>query len=120
MRSRLHENSMKIEVEDDGVGIPESRLTDSRLPDSRQSASGSAAKPKIGVAADPTRKGNGIGMRNVRERLEVLYGDAARFDVMSRPGRGTKVTLEIPVMLNENGDPVLARTQPATRATTSS
>jgi two-component system LytT family sensor kinase len=47
-------------------------------------------------------------MRNVRERLEVLYGESARFDVMSRPGRGTRVRLEIPVMLNENGDPVLA------------
>jgi two-component system LytT family sensor kinase len=86
MRSRLHETSMMIEVEDDGVGI-----TAGRVPDG-------------GVV----RKGTGIGMRNVRERLEVLYGEAARFDVMSRPGRGTRVTLEIPVMTNENGDTVLA------------
>jgi len=86
MRSRLHETSMMIEVEDDGVGIAEARVPDGGV----------------------VRKGNGIGMRNVRERLEVLYGEAARFDVMSRPGRGTRVTLEIPVMMNENGDPVLA------------
>jgi two-component system, LytTR family, sensor kinase len=88
MRSRLRETAMMIEVEDDGVGMMESRT------------------PAGGVV----RKGNGIGMRNVRERLEVLYGEAARFDVMSRPGRGTRVTLEIPVMLNENGDPMLAAT----------
>jgi two-component system LytT family sensor kinase len=86
MRSRLHEKSMTIEVEDDGVGIAEGRV------------------PAGGVA----RQGTGIGMRNVRERLEVLYGEAARFDVMSRPGRGTRVRIEIPVMLNENGDPMLA------------
>ncbi len=90
MRSRLHETSMMIEVEDDGVGM------------------GEFARPPSGVV--PARKGTGIGMKNVRERLEVLYGEGARFDVMSRPGRGTRVTLEIPVMLNENGDPVLAVT----------
>jgi len=42
-------------------------------------------------------------MRNVRERLEVLYGDAALFDVTSRPGRGTKVTLAFPAELPDNG-----------------
>ena len=88
MRSRLHETTMMIEVEDDGVGISGGRIPDGGV----------------------VRKGTGIGMRNVRERLEVLYGEAARFDVMSRPGRGTRVTLEIPVMMNENGDPVLAVT----------
>jgi two-component system LytT family sensor kinase len=91
MRSRLHDSSMTIEVEDDGVGISESRLLPGRVP-----------------AGAPASKGTGIGMRNVRERLEVLYGDTARFEVTSRPGRGTKVTLEIPVMMNENGDAVLA------------
>jgi len=101
MRSRLHEKSMMIEIEDDGVGISEAKT------------------PAGGVA----RKGNGIGMRNVRERLEVLYGDAARFEVTSRPGRGTRVTMEIPVMMNENGEVVLAvpvRSQPAARFSTSS
>jgi two-component system LytT family sensor kinase len=63
-----------IEVEDDGVGIAPGRQRSS------------------GVLT-----GTGIGMKNVRERLEVLFGDAAHFDVTSRPGRGTKVTLGIPV-----------------------
>jgi two-component system LytT family sensor kinase len=35
-------------------------------------------------------------MKNVRERLEVLYGNRARFTVVSRPGRGTLVSIEIP------------------------
>jgi two-component system LytT family sensor kinase len=35
-------------------------------------------------------------MKKVRERLEVLYGNQARFTVVSRPGRGTLVSIEIP------------------------
>ena len=44
------------------------------------------------------RPGTGIGMRNVRERMEVLYGDLASLEINSRPGRGTKVTLLIPIL----------------------
>ncbi|MGH9588223.1 MAG: sensor histidine kinase [Acidobacteriaceae bacterium] len=74
VRSRIEAGRMVIEVEDDGVGIAPGR--------SRSS----------GVLT-----GTGIGMKNVRERLEVLFGGAAEFDVTSRPGRGTKVTVGIPV-----------------------
>jgi len=81
VRSRIEAGRIMIEVEDDGVGIAPGR--------SRSS----------GVLT-----GTGIGMKNVRERLDVLFGDAAHFDVTSRPGRGTKVTLGIP--LREGHDEV--------------
>jgi two-component system LytT family sensor kinase len=74
LRSRLRaDGRLLIEVEDDGVGIVPGRP--------------SAIPP-----------GNGIGMRNVRERMEVLYGELAEVEIESRPGRGTKVTLVMPVM----------------------
>jgi two-component system LytT family sensor kinase len=38
-------------------------------------------------------------MKNVQERLEVLYGNQARFSVVSNPGRGTLVSIEIPANL---------------------
>ena len=82
LRSRLERNRLIIEVEDDGVGIAPGRAHSS------------------GVL-----QGTGIGMRNVRERLEVLYGDAALFDVTSRPGRGTKVTLIFPAQIPDAGHP---------------
>ncbi len=75
LRSRLRDGRLLIEVEDDGVGIAPERAV------------------KTGVLS---QGGNGIGMRNVRERLEVLYGEAALFDISSRPGRGTLVTLGMP------------------------
>jgi len=82
VRSRVDGHRLVIEVEDDGVGIAPGR--------SRSS----------GVLT-----GTGIGMKNVRERLEVLFGGAAEFDVTSRPGRGTKVTVAIPVCEERDGAP---------------
>jgi two-component system, LytTR family, sensor kinase len=82
-----------IEVEDDGVGIAPGRSHSS------------------GVL-----RGTGIGMKNVRERLEVLFGDAALFDVTSRPGRGTKVTLAIPVREDRDVDPQDAASRFSTRS----
>ncbi len=73
LRSRREGDRLVIEVEDDGVGIAPGRAHTS------------------GVL-----QGTGIGMKNVRERLQVLYGEAALFDVHSQPGRGTKVTLAFP------------------------
>jgi two-component system LytT family sensor kinase len=78
LRSRILETKLIVEVEDDGVGMPEGRVRE------------------VGFVS----RGSGIGMRNVRERLEVLYGNNARFEVFSRPGRGTRVTLEIPMAPN--------------------
>ena len=72
IRSRLQGDSVVIEVEDDGVGI--------------------LVKP----ANSLRHQGAGIGMKNVQERLEVLYGTQARFTVTSRPGRGTLVSIELP------------------------
>jgi two-component system LytT family sensor kinase len=77
LRSRLEGNRVLIEVADDGVGMGNRPAT---------------ALPRTGA---------GIGMKNVQERLEVLYGNQARFDVVSNPGRGTLVSIEIPADLLE-------------------
>lgn len=98
LRSRIELGRMIIEVEDDGVGIAPGRSHSS------------------GVL-----RGTGIGMKNVRERLEVLFGEAAHFDVTSRPGRGTKVTLAIPISEDRDSEfttrfrvPAHARSMPRT------
>jgi len=77
LRSRLNGGRVTIEVEDDGVGM--------------------GNKPHSALR----RVGNGIGMKNVKERLEVLYGSEMRFEVVSNPGRGTQVLIEIPANLPE-------------------
>jgi two-component system LytT family sensor kinase len=77
LRSRMEGDRVRIEVADDGVGISQRPAT--------------ALK----------REGAGIGMKNVQERLEVLYGPQALFEVVSSPGRGTLVAIEIPAALPE-------------------
>jgi len=75
LRSRLEGDRVFIEVADDGVGM--------------------GNRP----ASALRREGAGIGMKNVEERLEVLYGNLASFKVVSNPGRGTTVSIEIPLVM---------------------
>ena len=75
LRSHLNGDRVRIEVADDGVGM--------------------GNRP----ASALRRTGAGIGMKNVQERLDVLYGNQASFSVVSNPGRGTLVTIEIPADL---------------------
>ena len=77
LRSRVSDGLLVVEVEDDGVGIVE--------PGS-EASEWSAPQP-----------GTGIGMANVRERLNVLYSDAARVEMESRTGAGTIVRIVLPV-----------------------
>jgi two-component system LytT family sensor kinase len=39
----------------------------------------------------------GIGLKNVRERLRVAYGQRASIEIASAPGRGTSVMVTVPV-----------------------
>ena len=48
-----------------------------------------------GAAAEPVSEGTGIGVSTVRERLRVLYGDAAWVDAGPRV-HGFGVTLRLP------------------------
>ncbi len=69
LRSRHEGDHISIEVVDDGVGM------------------------NAGSVSSIRRPGAGIGMKNVQERLEVLYGDQAHFNIESNPGRGTSISI---------------------------
>jgi two-component system, LytTR family, sensor kinase len=70
LRSSLADGKLHLMVEDDGVGIPESRLA--------------------------TLFEQGIGVSNVNERLKVLFGQDYRMWIDSKPGEGTRTGIEIP------------------------
>lgn len=62
--------NLVVEVLDDGVGCDSEQVMD---------------------------KGYGIGLSNVIERLQQTYGEKHIFDFQSTLGKGTRVTIEIPI-----------------------
>jgi two-component system LytT family sensor kinase len=75
LRSRVANARLVIEVEDDGVGIGKTQLENSGY-----------------------WSGMGIGMANISERLQVLYGDTARMTIDSQEGKGTLVRIRLPLV----------------------
>lgn len=61
---------LRLEVQDDGVGVEPSRLSDLE---------------------------QGVGLSNTRSRLAHLYGDRHRFVVTTAPEQGLRVAIEIPM-----------------------
>ncbi|MFO7303162.1 MAG: histidine kinase [Acidobacteriota bacterium] len=56
----------------------------------------------VGMPADPqpdADRDHGIGLRNVNERLRVIYGANYQLHMQSIPGRGTRARIEIPELL---------------------
>jgi two-component system, LytTR family, sensor kinase len=70
-RNDGEERRLLLAVEDDGVGIDEARL---------------------GTILQQA----GIGVSNVNERLQVLFGGSYRLEIASRPGVGTRTEIEFP------------------------
>jgi len=69
--ARLADGCLELSVGDDGLGMPDTALE--RVYE------------------------HGIGLRNLRDRLERLYGPAHLPQITSAPGSGTRVRLRLPV-----------------------
>lgn len=78
------EDSIWLSVEDTGPGMSPEELEDVR---------NFTVKPK----------GHGIGLKNIRERLNITYDDS-QFEIDSEPGRGTRITIRIPKVQKEEPD----------------
>jgi len=75
IRTSSVDGRLVIEVEDNGIGIPEERMSQ--------------------VYVD------GIGISNVHERLRVLYGGDFRMEIFSREGAGTRIRIDVPEVVTE-------------------
>jgi two-component system LytT family sensor kinase len=70
IRTRRSGGLVTIEVVDNGVGLPPTRME--------------------------SESESGIGLRNVNERLRVIYGAPYQLKLISQPGQGTSARIEIP------------------------
>ncbi len=77
VHGELVEDNVVLTVEDNGPGMDEQYLEQLRL-DTYES------------------KGTGLGLKNIRERIKLLFGEPYGINVDSEIGKGTKVTITIP------------------------
>jgi Histidine kinase/Histidine kinase-, DNA gyrase B-, and HSP90-like ATPase len=50
-----------------------------------------------GIGESPTQAGGGVGLSNIRERLQALFGDEGKLILESNAPKGAKATIEVPV-----------------------
>lgn len=70
--ARAESGRLTLLVEDNGAGIEERKL-------------------------ETLLENSGIGVSNVNERLQVLFGDNYQLRIESKPGEGTRTEIELPV-----------------------
>ncbi|WP_253300927.1 sensor histidine kinase [Paenibacillus lautus] len=89
-------NDINITVRDNGIGMSETTLQELR-----------ANVDQVQEAAAPAKKGfSGIGVKNVFQRLRLIYGTSAQLEIHSEQDIGTNITLKFPyeVERGEHGD----------------
>ena len=82
-------DKVRIVVSDTGPGL-QSATTDRRLDDSARGIS------------DPVS--TGVGLANIRDRLEQAYGEKHVFDIVEPEGGGFSVVIEIPFEARKEGE----------------
>jgi two-component system LytT family sensor kinase len=88
LRARQNGDRLELSVRDNGIGLPD-------------------------PAETGTRKG--VGLQNVRSRLNHLYGVTQFFQLREAPGGGAEAILSIPVRSKQTSDgaPALANSEPS-------
>ncbi|MEX2584268.1 MAG: histidine kinase [Gemmatimonadota bacterium] len=94
----LAENAMKHGVGRSGghgrIGVEARRLGGRVV--LRVSDSGAGGAPRVVVGREAERRSGGFGLRQIRERLEQLYGDDFRLELSATTNGGTTAEIEIP------------------------
>lgn len=73
--------TVRFEIADNGVGMEAERLQT--------------------ILSDTGDVNPGIGIRSVRQRLGLYFGNKMKMEIFSRPQEGTRVVIEIPYCLEE-------------------
>lgn len=79
IRAYSKEEDLFIEVEDNGLGMPQEQVEH--------------------LLTDHTRirsKGSGIGIRNVHQRIQLYFGEKYGLEITSEPDEGTMVRIHLP------------------------
>jgi two-component system sensor histidine kinase YesM len=83
IRAYLKGDDLFIDVADNGPGIPEERAA------------------ALFDGSTPTGKGSGIGLKNIRERIQLYFGKQYGLSLFSEPDVGTTAQIHLPAMTME-------------------
>jgi len=86
LTARELNGKLMLTVEDDGVGLTPGAAASLPAP----------SNPDSDGKGGCTRNGSGIGLANLRARLETLYGSSQALELMPRAEGGVTVRVEIP------------------------
>ena len=88
LRITLTESRMIINVMDNGVGIDDEQV---------EKINASMQEPiHLSTEQLQNRKGKGIALKNVNDRIRLLYGEGYGLHVFSTLGEGTDVEIQLP------------------------
>lgn len=81
------DNSLYFTITDNGLGMSEDMV-------------------EILLSKDfvPSKKGSGIGVKNVNERIKLYFGSEYGLKVESEPDEGTKITIHLPAVVYGEND----------------
>jgi two-component system sensor histidine kinase YesM len=89
VKARTDKGILEISVRDNGVGMPEDTLN--RLRQSLMNTAGT-------IDSKPHNKGHGIALRNIHNRIRLLYGDEYGLMIESEEDEGTCVIVCLPIL----------------------
>lgn len=82
---QINDSKLCVCISDDGVGIDQKKLD----------------KINYKLSQNADNINGSIGLTNVYQRLKLYYGDASEMYIESEEGIGTRVTLKIPLILED-------------------
>ncbi|MDI4646671.1 cache domain-containing sensor histidine kinase [Cohnella hashimotonis] len=89
---------LRIEVRDDGAGMPPERVADlTRKLDAPDAGSDAESADRLHT---------NVGLRNIHRRIKLIYGESYGISIDSERGAWTKVTVEWPIAAEETSDSV--------------
>ena len=86
IRAGVSDGALSITVADNGLGMTQD-VVESLLPTGPESN-----------RRESTKKGSGIGLKNVQERIRLYFGPQYGVSIQSEPDEGTTVTLHLPAV----------------------
>ncbi|MGG7056907.1 sensor histidine kinase [Clostridium tertium] len=80
VKAYRNEGDLYIDIIDNGLGMPEEVLD----------------KLLTSKISNQNRKGSGIGLRNVHERIKLYFGERYGLEIYSEPDEGTTIRIHMP------------------------